>query len=110
VHVLIHNQLIHNFASYLDKDLLLRPIQHESNIDAEMKCEGRGSIVTSPVDVMDDIHGSTTTTVNKQSCSSFPSLEEGKRSDEDVDGMNINCECFYWDYCLLYVVIEMWCN
>jgi len=49
-----HNQLIHNFASYLDKDLLLRPIQDESTIDAEMKCEGRGSIVTSPVDVMDD--------------------------------------------------------
>jgi len=77
-----HNQLIHNFASYLDKDLLLRPIQDESTIDAEMKCEGRGSIVTSPVDVMDDIHGSTSTTANKQSCSSSPSLEEGKGSKD----------------------------
>ena len=47
-----------------------------------MKCEGRGSIVTSPVDVMDDIHGSTSTTVNKQSCSSFPSVEEDKGSTD----------------------------
>ena len=69
---------------YLDKDLLLRPIQHESTINAEMKCEGRGSIVTSPVDVMDDIHGSTSTTANKQSCSSSLSLEGGEGS-EDVE-------------------------
>ena len=46
----------------------------------DMKCEGRGSIVTSPVDVMDDIHGSTPPTANKQSYSSFTSLEEDKGS------------------------------
>ena len=79
---------------YLDKDLLLRPIQHESTIDAEMKCEGRGSIVTSPVDVMDDIHVSTSTTANKQSCSSFPLLEEGKRSEDvGVTSEDILQEC-----------------
>ena len=79
---------------YLDKDLLLRPIQHESTIDAEMKCEGRGSIVTSPVDVMDDIHGSTTASPNKQSCSSFPLLEEGKRSEDvGVTSKDILQEC-----------------
>ena len=67
-----------------DKDLLLQSIQDEKNdctIDAEIECEGRGSIVTSPVDVTDDIHG-TSTTVNKQSCSSFPSLEEGKGNED----------------------------
>ena len=81
---------------YLDKDLLLRPIQHESTIDAaaEMKCEGRESIVKSPVDVMDDIHGSTTTTASKQSCSSFPSVEEVKGStDVEVTSEDILQEC-----------------
>ena len=48
----------------------------------DMKCEGRGSIVTSPVDVMDDIHGSTPPTENKKSCSSFLSLEEDKGSTD----------------------------
>ena len=72
----------------------MRPIQHESNTDAEMKCEGRGSIVTSPVDVMDDIHGSTTASHNKQSCSSFPLLEEGKRSEDvGVTSKDILQEC-----------------
>ena len=79
---------------YLDKDLLLQPIQYESNIDAEMKCEGRESIVTSPVDVMDDIHGSTTASANKQSCSSFPSLEGGKGSEDvEVTSEDILQEC-----------------
>ena len=72
----------------------MRPIQHESNTDAEMKCEGRGSIVTSPVDVMDDILGSTTASPNKQSCSSFPLLEEGKRSEDvGVTSKDILQEC-----------------
>ena len=67
-------------------------VQHERNdcsTDAEMKCEGRDSIVTSPVDVMDDIHGSTSTTANKQSCSSFPSLEEEK-GGEDVELLQVD--------------------
>ena len=33
----------------------------------------------------------------------------GEVNDIGAD-VNINGECFYWDYCLLYVVIEMWCN
>jgi len=77
---------------YLDKDLLLRPIQHESTIDAEV-CEGRGSIVTSPVDAMDDIHGSTRASANEQSCSSFPSLEEKGSEDVEVTSEDIPQEC-----------------
>ena len=40
--------------------------------------------------------------------------EELGDTSGEVNGIgadvNINGECFYWDYCLLYVVIEMWCN
>ena len=60
-------------------------VQNERNdcsTDVEMKCEGRESIVKSPFDVMHDIHGSTSTTLNKQSCSSFPSVEEDKGSTD----------------------------